>query len=490
MHIAYLPLDDRPLNYTAAVHADCISPRRILVPPRGIVGSRNRPAPIKELSEWLGEHCGFSDSAVISLDALLYGGLVQGRTAGEDAARADECERLLRVVSGRAAWLGAFIVWKRVWGNIFDEAGLSRAQEWMQLSPTMAAQQEASGLNALGFLEKAAAGDLRIEGLEETESRDFAQARQNQLRTALRMADLCGTLGVHLHIAVEDCVPGGWQEAELAHLRAEYPTRALTIADGGDEAGAALLAGALRGDGEAQPLRVAADMSLDGVAPYESRTVAENLEVLASLADAEVVDATQDHSVHIQGTPAPGDPYIELTGGDMDAPELRAVVERIQPLKRLDANEVVINLTATNGINPTLFDEFLQAEELPGATVQCNTVSNRIGHGLLAGRLLAAAGPNAALARTVVTGYLEDLVYNAYLRTKLIGDYGGLEPDAAEVAAAETKLARMATEIARRKFDGAELGGGRMAVKAVKASLPWRRWFEAEFEAEAELDGA
>lgn len=490
MHIAYIPLDDRPLNYAVAVRADTVSHKRILVPPRSIAGSRNRPAPLKEMGEWLGEHCGFSDSAVISLDALLYGGLVQGRTAGEDGAREDECERLLRVVSGRAAWLGAFIVWKRVWGNIFDEAGLSRAREWMQLSPTIAVQQGASALNAPEFLEKAAAGDLRIEGLEVATSKDFARARQNQLRTALRMAELCGGLGVHLHIAVEDCVPGGWQEVELAHLRAEFPTRALTIADGGDEAGAALLAGALREDGEALPLRVAANEALDAIAPYENRKVAENLEVLASLADAEMVDASQEHYVHLQGAPTPGDPYLELASGEMEPPELRSVVERIQPLKRLDANKVVVDLTATNGINPSLFDEFLQAAELPGAIVQCNTISNRIGHGLLAGRLLAAAEPNAALARIVVTGYLEDLVYSAYLRTKLIGDYGGLEPHGSEVAASEAKLSRMAGEIARRKLNGAELGGGRIAVKAVRASLPWRRWFEAEFEVEAELDGA
>lgn len=490
MHIACLPLDDRPLNYAVAVRADSVSPKRILVPPRSIVGSRNRPAPLKELGEWLGEHCGFTDSAVISLDALLYGGLVQGRTAVEDAERMDECERLLRVVSGRAAWLAAFFVWKRVWGNVFDEDGLNRAQEWMQLSPAMALQQSTSGLNAREFLEKTETGDLRLEGLDDAASGEFAEARLRQLRAALGLADLCGTLGVHLHIAVEDCVPGGWQEAELAHLRAQFPTRALTIADGGDEAGAALLACALRADGEVQPLRVAVDRQLEVVAPYESRTVAENLEVLVSLADAEIVDAAQEHNVHLRGTPAAGDPYTGITAGEVEPPELRAVVERIQPLRKLEVGQVVVDLTATNGINPALFDEFLRADELPGALVQCNTVSNRIGHGLLAGRLLAAAEPNAALARIVVTGYLEDLVYNSYLRTKLISEYGGLEPDGSDVAAAEAKLSRIAAEIARRKFNAAEMGGGRIAVKAVRARLPWRRWFEAEFEVEAVIDGA
>lgn len=490
MHIAYLPLDDRPLNYAAGVRADSVSPQRILTPPRAILGSRRRPAPLKELGEWLGEHCGFTDSAVISLDALLYGGLVQGRAAAEDEERSAECDRLLRVISGRAAWLAAFFVWKRVWGNVFDESGIGRVQRWARLSPALAAQQEASGFGVTEFLEKASAGDLRLEGMEAAESAEFAAARLRQLTTALRLAELCGALGVHLHIAVEDCVPGGWQEAELAHLRKQHPTRALTIADGGDEAGAALLAGALRRDGGATPLRVAAAAPLDCRAPYESRTVAENLAVLASLADAAVVGLSQRHTVRLQGTPAPGDAYLELTAGEAEAPELRVLAERIRPLKRVLPDQVTVDLTATNGVNPELLDGFIMAEELPAATVQCNTVSNRIGHGLLAGRLLATAGRDAALAQLVVTGYLEDLVYNSYLRTKLLGEYGGLEPEPKDVAAAETKLSRMATEIARRKFDGAELGGGRIAVQAVRARLPWRRWFEAEFEVEAELNVA
>jgi hypothetical protein len=345
-----------------------------------------------------------------------------------------------------------------------------------------------SGRSAVEFYGECAEGECAIDDWPTDELQALARQRLAQLEETRAVVELCGRLGIQLHLAVEDCVPEGVQEAELEYLTEKFGGAGVTVADGADEAGAVLLAGALAQAGESEPLRVIARDAQSAVAPYEGRTVRENLHVLARLARAEIAEEPADFAVELTGKPEPNDPYPDIVAGKVSVPEFAPLLDRTEPLKAFHEGRVTVNLTATNGVNQALLDELVAAEHLPLAIVQCNTVSNRVGHGLFLGRLFRSAPPSEEMAKAVVCSYIEDLLYLAYLRTWVIDRHGGMEPSAPRaLAAAENSLCSLAERFAQKKFNGAMLGGSALEVGEVRLSLPWRRWFEAEADLEVTL---
>jgi len=78
--LAFIPLDNRPVcaAYPAAVIK--AAGYDVLMPPFELLASRTKPADCEMLWKWLKKATKKADAAVISTDALLYGGLVASRT--------------------------------------------------------------------------------------------------------------------------------------------------------------------------------------------------------------------------------------------------------------------------------------------------------------------------------------------------------------------------------------------------------------------------
>ncbi len=93
MHrILLLPLDERPCNYTFPA----IMPKadfELIEPPKEYMGLKKRPADRDKLAEWVLEEGKRADACILSLDTLIYGGLIPSRlhheTKEELSARAD-----------------------------------------------------------------------------------------------------------------------------------------------------------------------------------------------------------------------------------------------------------------------------------------------------------------------------------------------------------------------------------------------------------------
>ncbi len=75
--IVMLPLDERPCNYSypAMMPAD----DELILPPKEFMGDKKTPADTARLAEWLLENIGGADACILSLDTLLYGGIVPSR---------------------------------------------------------------------------------------------------------------------------------------------------------------------------------------------------------------------------------------------------------------------------------------------------------------------------------------------------------------------------------------------------------------------------
>ncbi len=488
MSIAYLPLDDRPLNYAMIARAAEVSPIPLVLPPRELVGTREGTPSQLEVAHWLAANCDQETQLVLSVDALLHGGLIQARKAHTEQQRIDTGLSLLGKLAERAGSVRAHFIWKRLWGNIFRTAELENMGSWQALSRELADLVRSHG-SAEEFYEQCVASGCAVAGWPQDDLMVLAARRLKQLQEARAVLKLCDHYGIALHIAVEDSVADGVQGPELEWLLAQTPGERISVADGGDEAGAVLLAGAVAQCMQTPSLPVVAHGLRDEVATYESRSVRQNLRILCSLANATLVGDASGFALYVQGKPAAADPYLGVVSGEHHVDELGQLLERLTPLRTFDEERVTVDLTTTNGVNPELLNEFLANPRSPLAIVQCNTASNRIGQGLLLAQVLRHAASDGAVAKLVVAQFVEDLLYNAYLRTWVVQRHGGLEPpDERVLAVAENSLCRIATTVAQAKFTGAKLWCGTiMEVREVSLRLPWRRWFEAEARADAEL---
>ncbi len=98
--IVFVPLDERPCNS----RFPCIMPNagfELTLPPRALMGAKKRPADTEKLAEWLLRAAEDADAFVLSMDTLVYGGLIPSRLHRESRetlyARADILRRLRAV---------------------------------------------------------------------------------------------------------------------------------------------------------------------------------------------------------------------------------------------------------------------------------------------------------------------------------------------------------------------------------------------------------
>ena len=79
MKIVYIPLDERPCNYAFASQIAQGSPVRLAVPEIGMLGVKKKPADMEAVLHFLREESMDADACVLSLDMLLYGGIIPSR---------------------------------------------------------------------------------------------------------------------------------------------------------------------------------------------------------------------------------------------------------------------------------------------------------------------------------------------------------------------------------------------------------------------------
>jgi len=77
--IVYLPLDERPCNYHFPKQLFNQEGLQIIRPEMSLMGNKKESADTKQLASWLLNEVKDSDGLVISIDTLLYGGIVPSR---------------------------------------------------------------------------------------------------------------------------------------------------------------------------------------------------------------------------------------------------------------------------------------------------------------------------------------------------------------------------------------------------------------------------
>jgi hypothetical protein len=490
-----LPVDGRPVVRGQVQQLVALAAGFALrCPAIEALGHFRRPADRDALAHWLRAQAPEAAAWVLSLDMLVYGGLIPSRFIDDDEAALRARLGLLRELKRPGVPLTAFAATMRISNNcVADE----EKPYWHPHGADLWAwsfhgdRHAQTGDGAPAALAQAAAARV-----PDAIRADYLATRQRNFAINLAALTLVeeGVID-RLILPQDDTAEYGLNIAERRHLQAEVTARGLGervfIYAGADEVMHTLCAwtvGRLRGDA---PLRIAVQPTdaahWQTLMPlYEDRPLPLALAAQLQAVGAQAVDAQPEALLllHTQGT-AQGDwamrkPLPERPGVDEAA--WASLVHGQQHGAQHDQQHglpvAVVDDAHANGGDPVFVAQLAQRMPLPqlAGYAGWNTSSNRIGS--LLAQLVLARGAWASPANQDVLALrlAEDLLWQAELRQRLRDGLGGVGgPTEAELPPAEL-AARAQTLMLDHANPWLQQHG--FAQRVQQAWLPWQRSFE------------
>ncbi|WP_326826722.1 DUF4127 family protein [Streptosporangium sp. NBC_01756] len=468
MHIALLPLDERPVNTRLPADVAAIAGARVSLPDTGLLPSMRTPGKVGLLGQWLLDQR--MDAAVVSVDMLVYGGLIPARTTSDDTLTVLERLDVLRRLRQARPGLPVSAV------SLVTRASDSyHGDEEPSYWPRFGRELHAYG----GLLHRLHLADLTGDEppADEHTGRIPAEIRSDfelrRLRNHVVNLEVLRLLaeGVvdPLLVTADDTAvhsAGSVEQSWLRHwARSLDPAGTLLMYPGADEVGAVLVARALAAQhGRTIRIRVVGGdpAGLDAVAPYENLPAAEGARRQILAAGARVAENGENADVVlVLHTP---DPRRTDWLGTPPVPDAVAVAATIRAVREADAPVALADIRHANGGDPELVTA-LQAEGLIDGLVAYggwNTAGNTIGSVVAAAVATVIGSRENTLDRTAARRLLlhrltEDYGYQAIVRAT--------GPDA---AAAGRRLA----PILRGLDPDWTIGD---------VAFPWNRSFEIDF---------
>ncbi len=489
--ILLLPLDERPCNflYPTLMTENCTDVQ-LLLPPAKLMGSKKQPAPFLPLAQWLEQNFPRCDYAVISIDMLVYGGIVPSRLHHQTTRECLERLHLLEDLRERYPKVGLFafsLIMRAPCYNSADEEPAYYAEH-------------GSALFRVGVLR-----DKRQRGLTSPEEEAELSRLEQQLPPCV-LSDFCTRRSTNhavnlqtiflaeqgildfLTIPLDDCAPLGWAAAERQQLAAAVRRRGLSNRiysySGADETGCLLLARAVNHSRGITPLVHICYSSASApliVPRFEDRPLDENLKWLIAAAGARTCFSAQqaDYILFVnaptEGQIALKNPMAEVspsTFGERCLPDLAANLRELAAQKPV----ILADLAITNGADREWM-EFLQQQDLLQtlyAYAGWNTSANAAGCCLAQGMLCGK--DNAKSALFTCHRILEDWLYMSLLRQE-VAAYAKQQGLSFDGARQEQLLAEYTAQRLRQLAKGLSLPA---KVEIEQIRFPWHRLFEIE----------
>lgn len=476
-----LPVDGRPVVRAQVQQLVALAEGyRLRCPAIEALGDFRVPADRDALADWLRAQADAAAAWVLSLDMLVYGGLIPSRFIADDEASLKARLALLRELKRPGVPLTAFAATMRISNNCVAEEekpywNPHGADLWAwSFHSDRFTQTGDAGSQALAATHAARVPEAIRADYLATRSRNFALNR-----AALDLVE-AGVID-RLILPQDDTAEFGFNIAERRQLQAEVAARGLgdrvLIYAGADEVMHTLCAwtvARLRGDA---PLRLAVQPTdaahWQQLMPlYEDRVLPLALDAQLQAVGAQAVEQGAELLLllHTQGKaqgdwamrkPLPSRPGVDAAAWD----RLREGL----PL-------AVADDAHANGGDPEFVEALARRLALPSLAGYAgwNTSSNRIGS-LLAQLVLARGAWSSSANQAVVALRLaEDLLWQAGLRQTLRDRVveGELPSGELEAQAAELMLAE----------GNARLVDWGFVQRVRRAWLPWRRSFEIGLE--------
>ena len=480
MIIGFLPLDTRPCTYDLPVQLARQAGATVRLPPQGMMRHYKTGSDTRALSRWLEETAPKCDAFVISVEQLLYGGLIQSRQALVEPDLLMERLQVLRRVREKTPGLAIYLA------NVLMRTSISTLD-----SETLVWWEKVNRYSTLYYREKAhndsgAARQCRqLEGeIPAKILQTFFAARRcghEVNRTCIRL--VAEGVAENLLVLQEDCAPEGVQRFEREILTNDIETLGLTdkvhMFNGTDEAGAQLLQKAINPEGCGLKV-IWLGKQTDFTASYEDRPFRENLAGhLRSLAMREengaqcVLFILVPRYQQREASQPCDDPTHEYSADD-----LREFSRVISTYSRKGRHCYLLDLDYANGGNVKFLEILSRALPIQSlwGYAAWNTASNALG--TLLAQILASQSGNGQLNRAFTSErVLDDAIYQAIVRQTAAERLKARGEDIYNIkdsVRAEHDL-QEAFEGLRPLMDAIFNG----EVPAFEAKLRWPRLFEA-----------
>jgi hypothetical protein len=487
MQVALVPLDERPVNTGLVQDVAAIAGARCALPEAHALPAFRRPGDVDAIAEWLRAQAEVVDALVVSLDTLVFGGLIPARTTADTVEDAVGRLGVLREIARRRPDLPIQAVSLVTRASDSDSA-TEEPDYWAQ---------SGRDLHRLGR-EAHRAWTLReplsAVVVPPAVRQDFVKRRlRNHIvnLSALRL-QWDGVLS-YLALTADDTAQFSAGSAEQQWFRywqmiagSDLP---VVSYPGADETGAVLMARtvlAVTGDAPRVRILIGDRAGLDLTPPYENSPLRTSIERQLAAAGAVITDGTDAELALIVHGPDPdrGDHFSLLAPGpDLRAAETTAAL--VESTMGTGIPVALADVRYANGGDAALVERLAGRDLLGGLAAYggWNTAGNALGSAIAMG-LATVAGERSGELSSEARAYalrrrlLDDVAYQAIVRRELMaGQFGGrIDPVGDDIltAAATQAHDRLSQCLQSWKLDD--------GFEVDSVSFPWRRSFEIDIQ--------
>ena len=484
--LVLLPLDERPCNYEFPYLLAHGTEYEVVRPPFAIMPHKKQAGDCAALMAFLEGQMASATAVILSLNTLLYGGLIPSRIHGDSletlAARLDGFRALRRRYPQVKVYAYTLIMrcnrandngeepayWDR-WGyRIFRLGYLGDKAAQAELTP-----EEAEELNA-----------LREEVPAELLQDYLDRRRVNHQLNLLCLEDLRDGVFDFLAIPQDDAAEYGYmcieQREIYRRIAAYHIATSCYLYPGADEAGCTMLARAINEDRGGRP-RVYIrfnSCAAERVQPlYEDRYIGESVKYMVLAAGGLPVYALADADmVLLVNCPADKMEYRPVSNRQYDVN--RTLVELAEYAAYCVDRGIPVavgDCATVNAGDEELVELFRQKGLLfrLAGYAGWNTSDNTLGTAVPMGMLYRYFGDRPAHRNFLALRYIEDIGYDAIVRDRVqerfLPEGGALPPHGEAAAFVRTGLAAYADTL---------MEGRRDRIVVEDCWFPWERTFE------------
>ncbi|MFC4557857.1 DUF4127 family protein [Virgibacillus kekensis] len=438
--IAIIPVDARPVTYDLPRDLAKLGGWEAVLPPKDILGFLKEPAELDKLDQWIDKVAPSVDGMIVSMDMVLYGGLVPSRVNTE------ERDFLLKRLEG-------FLNLKRK----YPKLKLMAFSSTMRLSNSYVNQEEKDYWDIYGkeiwkySFHSHRSQKLRVEEDEQIVQEikekiprwvleDYETTRERNFQINLSLIDYIEKGMMDLLIFPQDDTSEfGFNIQEQERLSQESRKRKLFnqiyIYPGADEVASVLTARMIYElEGERYPTFYPIYSGTKGslsTAMYEDRAIQESVKGQVYAFGSHTVESPGEADIII-GVNVPGgrqgDLALQMNLGEVDTNDrnigewgrkLRYYLERSKPV-------AVADVAYANGADTVLIDQLLHTINLNKLSgfAAWNTAGNTLGTTIAQSALVFLANQNqidvkVEKGRQLLLRYLDDYLYQSITRQKV-----------------------------------------------------------------------
>lgn len=469
MKVLFLPLDSRPCTYDLPFEIGKMGGLDVLRPPLSLMDDYRKPGNYCEISSWILDNVKECEYAIISIDQLLYGGLISSREQTIDLETA----------------LARFDVLTQI-RKINPEIGIYCTNTIMRTTISTLKKEDEIYWQKVADYAKATSSDpnlaekIRREIPEEIITK-FLNSRERNHKVNLEAIRLLGEGIIDILVFLqEDSSPEGMHKKEqkilLDRAKENKTSHRLFMMNGTDETASCLMGYLIN--------REPKDICVHSIRPYndfvalfEDRPFSENLNKyfeLCNFRQSEAEDTDCVLSIYLPEG-GQGDYCGSSLSKEDDEDDLNRYINEIREYIQNGKRVYLLDLYDANGGNYRLIRQLYDSgllERLSGYS-GWNTASNSLG--TLLGEICCGSHSRKLLYYHI----LDDMFYQSIVRTRLQNQLSDMEIDYWKLDDHIDESQRLLNEFMHEEVNRLD---NRHIFPGFDAELRWARTFECHID--------